>query len=225
MYEEKAHYHGLSAPPSNSKMRPQASTLYVIKHTSPQATSECKSKPPNQQAHFQYFVPWMVHPQETVVQSAGWLACLFAIKNCLQAIDLSDAIIHARGVVSVCKFKSRPTTVFHCDISSSAIQHMPYIDLEWLISISTHLRPSESGMANEGGLVMGRPPVGPPVLAMYIGWLYIQCSQLEDSILWKVELAGVSQRKSPHTYSCPICNIPLAFLKECVHFCCNTTQT
>lgn len=94
----------------------------------------------------------------------------------------------------------------------------PCIDLEWRRSMGTHLRPSESGMANEGGLVMGRPPVAPPVLAMYVGWLYIQCSQLEDSRLWKVELDGVSQRRSPHTYSCPICNIPLAFILKNVHF-------
>lgn len=72
--------------------------------------------------------------------------------------------------------------------------------------VGTHLRRSESGIANEGGRVMGSPPVAPPVLAIYIGWLYIQCSQLEDSILWNMELDGVSHDNSPHTYNCPTCS-------------------
>ena len=62
-------------------------------------------------------------------------------------------------------------------------------------------------MAKEGGLVMGRPPVAPPVLAMYIGWLYSQCSQFDDSIPSNNELDGVNQRNNPHTYSCPTCNM------------------
>lgn len=70
----------------------------------------------------------------------------------------------------------------------------------------TDLGPSDSGVANEGGLVIGSPPVAPPVLAIYIGWLYSHCSQLEDSMLCSMELEGVSQRKKPHTYSCPSCN-------------------
>ncbi len=48
---------------------------------------------------------------------------------------------------------------------------------------------------------MGRAPVAPPVLAMYMGCVYSHASQVEDSMLWNMELDGVSQRNSPHTYS------------------------
>ena len=49
--------------------------------------------------------------------------------------------------------------------------------------------------------MIGNAPVTPPVLAIYMGCVYAHSSQLADSMLWNVELDGVSQRKSPHTYN------------------------
>ena len=50
------------------------------------------------------------------------------------------------------------------------------------------------------GAWMGKPPVAPPVLAMNMGCVYSHVSAGADSQLCRVELEGVIQRNTPHTY-------------------------